>query len=243
MTAAIIRRPAPAEYAAYYEGYVSLVEAGADVVETLRRQLGDTLALLRGLDEAHGDSRYAPGKWSIKEVVGHVIDAERVFAYRALAFARGETQPQPGYDQDDYLNRANFGARTLRDLADELAHVRASTLDLFRHLDPDAWARRGVANENEVSVRALAYIIAGHETHHTRIIRTRYLTNEEGATQVNDNEEQSSKDFNNAEQTTEPPTSPSEKLEGDQTPPGTLTPGAQNPESTEIKKEVNPNSE
>ena len=172
-------RPEPTEYAAYYEGYVSLVAAG-DVVETLSRQMVDALALLRGLDETHGDARYAPGKWSIKEVVGHVIDAERVFAYRALAFARGETQPLPGYDQDDYLTRANFGARSLRDLADELEHVRTSTLDMFRHFDADAWARRGTANNSETSVRALAYIIAGHETHHMRIIRDRYLSNDKG---------------------------------------------------------------
>jgi uncharacterized damage-inducible protein DinB len=166
-------RPAPNEYAPYYEGYVSLVEG--DVLETLERQGAETAALLGRLTEEQGDSRYAPGKWSVKELVGHVIDAERVFAYRALRIARGDRTPLPGFDQDPYVANSNAAGRTLPSLADEFSHVRASTLALLRSLDDAAWSRSGVASDNEVTVRALAHIIAGHETHHIKILRERYL--------------------------------------------------------------------
>jgi hypothetical protein len=174
MSATAPARPAQDEYAAYYEKYVSLVPAG-DVVETLRRQLDETLALLGGIGEERADSRYAPEKWSIKELVGHVIDAERIFAYRALRIARGDQTPLPGFEQDDYIATGNFGARTLADLSEEFALVRRSTIELLRHLDEAAWLRRGTASDNEVSVRALAHILAGHEAHHVRILRERYL--------------------------------------------------------------------
>jgi hypothetical protein len=174
MSATAPARPAQDEYAPYYEKYVSLVPAG-DVVETLERQLTDTLALLRSVPEDRGDSTYEPGKWSVKELVGHVIDSERVFSYRALRFARGDRTPLPGYEQDDYVRAANFGARTLASITEEFARVRASTVALLRSFDAEAWARRGTANDNEVSVRALAHILAGHELHHLGILRERYL--------------------------------------------------------------------
>ncbi len=174
MSAQLTSRPAPTEYPPYFEGYVSLVPAG-DVRETLRRQIDDTLAFLRGLDATRGDHRYAPDKWSVKQVVGHMIDSERVFAYRTLCFARGDQQSLPGFDQDEYMRHANFDAQTLNDLADELALVRQTTLQLFRGLDDAAWQRRGTANNNEASVRALAYVIAGHELHHVNVLRTKYL--------------------------------------------------------------------
>ena len=167
-------RPAADEYNPYYESYVSLVPRG-DVVETLRRQIGETVALLKGVSEERAGESYAPGKWSVKELVGHVADAERIFSYRALAIARGDTQPLPGMDQEVYARGANFNARTLQSVVAELEHVRAATLDLVGNLDAEAWARRGVANENEVSVRALAYMIAGHEAHHMKVLRERYL--------------------------------------------------------------------
>jgi hypothetical protein len=167
-------RPDAGEYAPYYEKYISLVPAG-DVVETLSGQLDETLTLLRGLSEAQGHSRYAPDKWSVKEVVGHVIDTERIFSYRALRFARNDQTPLSGYEQNDYVSAANFDRRPLSDIAAEFEHVRRATLALLRALDEEAWRRRGVANDNEVSVRALAYILAGHVTHHVQIIRTRYL--------------------------------------------------------------------
>ena len=168
-------RPDMTEYAPYYEKYTSLVPDG-DVIATLSSQLEVTLSTLRGLTEAQGDSRYAPGKWSIKELVGHMIDGERVFSYRALRFARNDRTPLPGFEQDDYVRAGNFGKRRMSDLADEFEQVRRATLSLLRSLDDEAWLRRGVASDNEVSVRALAYILAGHETHHMQVLRTRYLT-------------------------------------------------------------------
>ena len=176
MPATAPARPAATEYAGYYEKYVSLVP-GDDVIAVLSRQQADTRDLLRGIPEERAASRYEPGKWSIKELVGHMIDGERIFAYRALRFARGDATPLPGFDQDPYVAAANSDARTLDDLIDEFGHVRAATLSLLRSLDPEAWARRGTASEAEVSVRALAYIIAGHEAHHVRVLRERYLTN------------------------------------------------------------------
>jgi hypothetical protein len=166
-------RPAPSEYAPYYERYVSLV--AGDVIETLERQGAETAALLREVREERGDARYAPGKWSAKELVLHIIDTERVFAYRLLRFARGDRTSVEGFDQDPYVANSNASARTTQSLAAEFEHVRASTLDLLCGLADDAWARAGVANENEVTVRALAHIIAGHEAHHVNILRERYL--------------------------------------------------------------------
>ena len=168
-------RPEPEEYPPYAEGYVSLVAAG-DVLETLGRQVEETTALLARIPEERAGEGYEPGKWSVKELVGHMIDAERVFAYRALCIARGETASLPGMEQDDYVAHANSNARTLADLISEFTHVRASTLDLLRHLDEQAWLRRGVANGKPASVRALAHIIAGHERHHLNVLSTRYLS-------------------------------------------------------------------
>jgi hypothetical protein len=174
MSAAAPARPGRDEYAPYYDKYVSLVPAG-DIVGTLERQLADTLALLRSIPEDRANSAYEPGKWSVKEVIGHVSDTERVFSHRALRFGRGDRTPLPGYEQDDYVRAAGFGARTLSSIADEFARVRAATAALFRSFDEEAWARRGTANDNEVSVRALAHILAGHELHHIKILRERYL--------------------------------------------------------------------
>jgi hypothetical protein len=167
-------RPEADEYAPYYEKYVSLVPTG-DVVETLERQAKETLALLGGVGEDRAGASYEPGKWSVKQVVGHVIDTERIFAYRALRFARGDETPLNGFDQDTFTTGANFDARKLSELADEFEAVRRSTVALLRGLDADAWSRRGIASDNGVSVRALAHIIAGHEAHHVNILRTRYL--------------------------------------------------------------------
>ncbi len=167
-------RPGADEFPAYFAGYVSLAPEG-DVLETLRRQTGETLALLSRFTEERAANAYEPGKWTVKELVGHVIDTERVFAYRALCMARGDTADLPGMDQDLYAAHADSNSRTLASLAAEFERARASTLDLLAHLDERAWLRRGKANGNEVSVRALAHVIAGHEAHHARVLRERYL--------------------------------------------------------------------
>ncbi|MGH9881244.1 MAG: DinB family protein [Pyrinomonadaceae bacterium] len=170
-------KPAPTEHNPYYSKYISLVPDG-DVVSTLGRQLDSTLSLLSSLSPAQANLRYAPDKWSVKELLGHVIDTERIFGYRALRFARNDQTPLSGYEQDDYVRAADFGKRELSDLADEFANVRRANIHLFRSLDETAWLRHGLANENDVSVRALAYIIAGHELHHMGILRSRYLQSE-----------------------------------------------------------------
>jgi len=167
-------RPAADEHHAYYAKYIELVP-GADAVGALEAQLDDMLPLLRGLTEAQGALRYAPGKWSVRQVVAHLVDAERVFAYRALRFARADRTAVPGFDENVYAETAGADARTLRSLADEMDLVRRANVLMFRGLPEDAWTRRGVANGNEISVRALAFIIAGHGRHHTALLRERYL--------------------------------------------------------------------
>ena len=167
-------RPSADEHLPYYARYIDRVPDG-DVLATLSQQIGETLALLRGLPESVANYRYAPGKWSVNELVGHLVDSERLFGNRALRFARGDATPVPGFEQDDYIRGATFDAYPLSELADEFEAVRRSTLYFFRHLDDEAWSRRGIANNAEISVRALAYIIAGHELHHREILRARYL--------------------------------------------------------------------
>jgi uncharacterized damage-inducible protein DinB len=174
MTSVSIPRPDTSEYAPYYGRYIGKVPAG-ELLAVLERQRGETAALLRGIPEAKATHRYAPGKWSIKEVIGHISDSERIFSYRALRFARGDRTPLPGFEQDDYMRPARFDARPLAGIAAELDSVRLATLALFRGLDAEALARRGEASGKEVSVRALAWIIAGHTHHHVEILRERYL--------------------------------------------------------------------
>jgi hypothetical protein len=175
MTTSLIPRPAADEYAPYYGRYIDRVPDG-DLCATLEAQLAETLTLVRSLPEARGAFRYAPGKWSIKGVVGHVIDTERIMSYRALRIGRGDATPLPGFEQNDYVPTGHFDQRTLADLCVELAAVRAATVHLFRHFDPVALARRGTASGNPVTTRALAYIIAGHERHHRAILQEKYLS-------------------------------------------------------------------
>jgi len=133
------------------------------------------MLLLSGRDEKDGDFRYAPDKWNAKEVLGHVCDTERIFAYRALRIARGDQTPIEGYEQDDYVKNGRFASAPFCEIIEDYIAVRRATLTLLRNLDEAGWARRGVANKNEVSVRALAYIIAGHELHHRRILEEKYF--------------------------------------------------------------------
>ncbi len=167
-------RPQPGEYFEYYERYISLVPSD-DIVGALERQAVETVALLKSAD-AKADFRYAPGKWSLKEVLGHVNDTERIMTYRALRISRGDKTPIEGYEQDDYIRDGNFGARTLRDLVAEFSDIRQATLSFVRHLDAEAGLRHGTANKYEITARALPYIIAGHELHHRRILKEKYLS-------------------------------------------------------------------
>lgn len=166
-------RPQRDEYGDYFGGYVAAVPEG-DILETLEREGERAIELLRSLPSTRADFAYAPGKWTIREVVAHVSDGERVFAYRALRFGRADATPLASFDQDAWLPHAHAADRRWHDLVDELRTVRAATLHLLRSFDRDDWLRRGVASGVTISVRALAWVIAGHELHHRRILRERY---------------------------------------------------------------------
>lgn len=174
LVASNITRPEPGEYAPYCDRYISLVP-GTDILGTLESQRRQMLVLLCGLDEKDGDFRYAPDKWSVKEVLGHVCDTERIFTYRALRISRADRTPIEGFEQDDYVRNGSFAHRPIAEIIEDYIAVRRATLTLFRNLDEQACLRRGIANNNEVSVRALAYIIAGHELHHKRILEEKYF--------------------------------------------------------------------
>lgn len=173
MTSTIIGRPGADEYTPFYASYIAQV-AEADPVPVLESQAIATQALLRGISEEQSLFRYAPGKWSIREVVGHLADAERVFAYRAMRVGRGDATPIEGFDEDAYVRGARFDRRSLAELADELAAVRRASLALFRSFEPETWNLRGIANQSPVTVRALGFIIPGHERHHVKVLRERY---------------------------------------------------------------------
>lgn len=174
MTARTLIRPDATEYAPFYAGYVAQVPDG-DIVSLLEVQARDTAALLAGLSDERGEYRYAPDKWTLKEVIGHIADAEQIFAYRALRIARGDGTPLASFDENAYVPVAECGRRTLADLVAELGTVRAATLTLVRSLTDTAAARTGTASGKTISVRALVYIIAGHERHHLALVRERYL--------------------------------------------------------------------
>jgi hypothetical protein len=167
-------RPSASEYAPYYDKYVQRVPDD-DIVAVLRNQIADTAALLRTAPPDRADGAYAPGKWTLKEVVGHLIDVERVMSYRALRFSRNDATDLPGFEENAFVANSNFSRRTLSDLVDELEAVRVATVHLAKHIDADALMHQGTANNTVVSVRGLLYIIAGHELHHAALIRERYL--------------------------------------------------------------------
>ena len=166
-------RPDASEYAPPHADYVALVDE-EDVLSAMEQQSSATQKLLASLDETRAAFRYRDDKWSIKEVLGHIADAERIIGYRALAVARGETQPLPGFDENAYVHNANFDHWRLGDLAEQYALVRRANIVLFKNLQPEAWERRGTANGQSVSVRGLAYVIVGHERHHVNLLRERY---------------------------------------------------------------------
>jgi DinB superfamily len=167
-------RPDRSEAAPYYFTYIDKVPEG-DICGTLEAQAGEALAFFQGIDDARAGDRYAPDKWSIAEVVNHLNDCERVFAFRAFWFARGFSSPLPSFDQNDALRQAGVAGRPWAGHIDEFRAVRSATLPFFAELPPEAWERRGIASDNPFSVRALAYIIAGHVEHHIALLKERYL--------------------------------------------------------------------
>jgi hypothetical protein len=166
--------PQLGDYAPNFAKYVEVVPEG-DLLENLETQLHDCNRLLSPLTEEQGSFRYAPDKWSIKELVGHITDTERIFTYRILRIARGDQTPLPSFEQDDYVRSGNFASRKVSDLLAEFTAVRRATIALVRSLDDAAWLRRGVASGKEVSVLALSFIVVGHVRHHQRILEERYL--------------------------------------------------------------------
>jgi uncharacterized damage-inducible protein DinB len=167
-------RPKTGDYASFYGKYIALVPEG-ELLQILETQLRDWQRLLGDMSEEQSDFRYEPGKWSIKEMLGHVSDSERIFAYRLLRIARGDQTPMAGFEQDDYVRTANSSARKRSDLLEEFTAVRRATMALVSSMDDTAWVRRGVANQREISATAMAFVIAGHERHHQLILQERYL--------------------------------------------------------------------
>ena len=170
----MLTRPKPTEHAPYYSLYIDKVREG-DILEVLAQQNRQTLSLLESIGEEKARFRYAPDKWSLKLVIGHVIDVERVFAYRALAFARNDPAKLPSMEQEDYAANANYDRRPLPRILAEFAAVRAATLALFESFDAEIGMRRGTASGYEFTARSMPYIIAGHELHHVGVLRERYL--------------------------------------------------------------------
>lgn len=167
------QRPTTAEAAEYYFTYIGKVPDG-DVLERLEQQIIATRALLEPVTEERAGFRYQPDKWSLRQVVGHVADTERVFAYRALAFSRGDRQAIPGMDQDGWIEASRFDELSLSEIVADLVAIRAGTLTLFRGFSDGQWQCRGTASEMEFQAGAIAWIIAGHELHHRAVLEERY---------------------------------------------------------------------
>jgi len=169
------KRPQSNDYAPNYGKYVMLVPDG-NFLQILQTQLQQMKLLLEPLTDQQADFRYAPGKWSIKETLGHINDAERVFAYRILRIARADQTPLPGFEQDDFVKVSNASSRKVSDLLEEFTAIRRATIALIHSLDDASWLRRGTASGNEVTVLAIAFIIVGHVLHHRAIFEEKYLS-------------------------------------------------------------------
>ena len=170
-----MQRPDQSEYAPYYQQYIKDVPQ-IDILEYLKQQLDETVKLFSGVSEEKASFRYAPDKWSVKEVLGHILDSERIFAYRALCISRDEKNSLPGFDQNIYTANANFDKLKLTDIVEEFVALRKSNLKMFGNFSEEMWTRKGTANKNEVTVRAVAYILAGHALHHINVVREQYLS-------------------------------------------------------------------
>lgn len=170
----MIARPEVGEYVSYYAGYIARVAENADVIAVMSSQGEELRKLLKSVSDAQANVRPAPGEWSIKEVVAHINDTERVFAYRAMRVARGDQTPLPGFEQNDYINATDFNTRSLADLVDEFDFQRRANVLLFKGLSAEELARQGIASGNPASVRALVYMLAGHVIHHVVSLQTDY---------------------------------------------------------------------
>lgn len=159
----------------FYKNYVKLIDE-TDLIQALRISGHRMLELVHFIKEQKSDYRYEEGKWTVRELLCHVIDAERIFAYRALRFARNDKTVLPGFEENEYAPQANASGRSLKKIADEMAHVRLATIDLFESFTPEMLTRKGTASKNEMSVNVLGFVIAGHETHHRKILMERYLS-------------------------------------------------------------------
>lgn len=169
-----IKRPEPSEYNEYYEKYVSLVD-DADLLGAMEDQIRETRDLFAGFPEERGSHTYELGKWTIKEVISHLLDGERIFAYRLLRIARGDDTPLEGFEQDGYIESSHANERSFSDLLCEFGELRAANLRLMRSLDDGDWQRAGTASGSPVTTRALAFIMAGHVRHHLNIVQECYL--------------------------------------------------------------------
>lgn len=172
------QRPEAGEYTPYYIDYINPVPDG-DIVKTLKYEVEETIELVNHLTEKQTQFKYAPNKWTIKEVLGHMADTERIMSYRILCIARGDALPLPGFEEDLYVQNASFNNQSLVELLEQLRSVRQSTVSLLKGLNQEAWLRRGIANHADVTVRAIAWIIAGHERHHREILQERYMKAED----------------------------------------------------------------
>ena len=170
----VITRPLESDIPSYYLNYTKLA-GGNDLLKTLEESKSITLELLKNIPASKEDYAYAAGKWSIKQVMSHIIDSERVFAYRALRFSRKDPAMLPGFDENDYAENSNASGRDLSDIGDEYSAVRDSTLQLYRYMTTDMLDFKGVANEVSVTARAIGWIIAGHNVHHCNVIREKYI--------------------------------------------------------------------
>jgi len=169
----MLYRPDTTEYADYYKNYIALVPEGP-VLDFLAQQPGEYRRLLAGVSDAEAIAPVAPGKWSIKQILGHISDTERVISYRALRFARGDQTELPGFEQDDFVREAGSNSRSVEDLLAEFENIRKATIALFSSLPPGADTRTGLANSNRLTVRALAFIAAGHAQHHYEMLKARF---------------------------------------------------------------------
>ena len=171
----IITFPEPSEHSGFFSSYVQKAQA-SDLVEGLTASYVFIMGMLQGLSEEQLLHRYAADKWSIKELMVHMMDTERIFAYRVLRFARQDKTELPGFDQDEYIKPAKADHRNIQNILAEYIAVRNATIELFKSFDEEALSQKGTASGNEISVRALGYVILGHEVHHLKIIRERYLS-------------------------------------------------------------------